>query len=483
MDLSDRNSLSSSGPVVIVGAGITGLTLGYRLSRAGIPIKIIEAAANWGGSLQSETVEGFRLEWGAHTILADEAVFQLIDDLGIGAEVTPPAGNSSNRFVAVRKPDRSLRPAAIPLSVGAAVKSELLSWRGKLRMLLEPVIPRGKDIDSSVHAFFTRRIGREATSALVGAAMSGIYAGDIEQMSARSALPTLWRREQEFGSILRGTLRERNATPKGTPRRRLISFRGGMSTLVTALRNELGPHLSTGIRAVGLREHGSSAELIFDDGRAVTSPLIVLTGSASETANLIEQTSMPLAISLRQIPYAPVGVLHLSWPREAVMHPLNGFGALIPPQLGTALRGALFVSSLFPDRAPKDRVLISCFVGGAPQPAKSDVGDPIVQRQVIAEVAELLECTGDASIVSARYLPAAIPNYPCGHHRLVDEVELFEKNKRVRLIGSWRQGVGVPDRIARAEAAAKEAILLVRPSAAAAATRRSSEAEGRSGLA
>lgn len=449
-------------PVLIVGAGIGGLTLGYRLHRAGVPVLLVEAAERSGGALATEEIDGFRVEWGAHTMLADQGCLQLVSELGLDEATARPGVRAANRFVAARAADGRIVPVAAPRSLAAAVRSPLLSLSGKVRLLREPFISRSREDDLSVRAFLSRRIGSEAVDSLAAAALSGIYAGDIDKLSARSTLPALWRWERESGSLIRGALARRSSSSGG--RRAVLSFDGGMSTLVAALSAALGPSIRYGTRAARITEHSDAIELTLADGTVLSGSSLVLTGSAGASADLIEAIDPALARELRAIPYAPLGVLHLSWPRSAVQHPLDGFGVLIPPRFGTAVRGMLFISTLFPERAPNGRVLLSCFVGGAVAPQWSDVTNPEVRHRVVEELSELLGTEGAPLLVSGRYLRQAIPNYAPGHYRVVERAAEAERtHPRLVLLGNWRDGVGVPDRINRAESAAR-AILSARSS-------------------
>ena len=227
-------------PALVVGGGISGLVCAYALRKAGIDAQLVEASPRPGGVISSVTRDGFLLELGPHSFSGTPALRELCAELGVSKELlqAPP---HAPRFVLI---DGKLRP--VPMSPPAFFLSSLINGSTKwalMRDLLGKSIP--PDGDESVAAFVRRKFSPQLLDRLVGPFVSGIYAGDPERLSVRSAFPQLYEAEKAAGSIVRGMLRL--AKSKKGPRERptLQSFREGSDTLVRALANNLGPALLT----------------------------------------------------------------------------------------------------------------------------------------------------------------------------------------------------------------------------------------------
>lgn len=442
---------SDTPPVVIVGAGVTGLVLAWELKRAGIPVRVFEESGRAGGSIDTEHAGDYLLEWGPHTLLADDESFRVIRDLGLEDEIVRPAESSRKRYVACRGEDHRLLPCEVPGSIGGFLRFRYLSPAAKLKILLEPFRRRTATDDTTVEEMFRRRLGVEITDSLIAAALTGVYAGDLSKMSMRSTLPRIWGWEAEHGSLLLGMLRS-----SSKKRRSLISLRGGLGTLVRTLERELAGELSLGRKVRHVVGAPTGARVTDDGGSTTSASFVCLTVPALRTSALLAEQFPDEARELRTVPYAPVGVLHLSARASAVSHPLDGFGVLIPPRERSAVRGALFISSLFPGRAPDGRALITCFVGGAVRPEMANVTEEDPQQTAVDEISSLLGCSDRPTVVGARTIPFAIPNPAPGHYRIVDRIAEVEKiEPRIRWMGSWRDGVGVPDRLRSAVAMAR----------------------------
>lgn len=463
--------------VAIIGGGIAGLVLAHDLEQAGKSVAIVEQSSRVGGCIQ--TVEQtdsqgnlYLLELGANSTLSTPALLTLASDLGISDQLLYPTEHSKNRYLVCRsrQRDRSMKLAleAAPMGLMAAIKTPILSSKAKLRALLEPLIPNSdpKSEDESVESLITRRFGQEVSQFVVAPMLSGVWAGDITQLSARAALEKLWTAQHSCGSVVRGLIKarklERATSKEKTPRAKTISFRNGMSTLIDSLSTKIsGPILlNRPLEQISPRRDGVFSLL---DGSLSASHIAICTPTAAAAKLLPGAVSNDLDLGstanlIRCVPYAPVGLLYLTVKRSAAKHPLDGFGFLVPPIFGTAIRGALFSSTLFPNRAPEDEHLITCFVGGAPQPDLFDVTRPEVQQRVKAELAPLLGIDSpDANlkVIGAHSWPQAIPNFPVNHFRLQSQVaEINRAGLGLTLLGNWYRGLSVGDRIKEARTAA-----------------------------
>lgn len=404
-------------PVAVLGGGITGLTAAWHLRRAGVPVVVFEAAAVAGGVVASERQDGWLHEAGPNTLLeGSPAVAGFIEELGLGARRLYAALAAKNRYVV-----RAGRLVAMPASPLAFLRTRLFSARAKLRLLGEPFRARGPaDADESVAAFVERRLGREFLDYAVNPFVGGVYAGDPARLSVRHAFPKLHALEQEHGSLLRGALKRRNAS--GGPRGGICSFPDGLGELPRALARSLGDALRLSHRVVAVRRDGAGWEIAFVAGGApgVARCSAVICALPADALAGVEFPGVAAAASLpalREIEHPPVVSVFTGFRREAVAHPLDGFGVLMPEVERRQALGVLFSSSLFPGRAPAGQVALTTFVGGVRSPELAALDDDGLRRLVQEELRALLGVHGEPVRFGVHRWRRAIPQYTVGYAR------------------------------------------------------------------
>jgi protoporphyrinogen/coproporphyrinogen III oxidase len=452
--------------VVVIGGGISGLAAARALQRGGADVLVLEASGQVGGNLRTErTADGLLLESGPNTLnVADPALLRHFEEEGLAEKVVTPSEAARKRYVVFRG-----RPTALPLSPPAILTSPLLSAGGKVRLAGEVFRPAGGDPEESVMDFVSRRLGREPAERILDPFVSGIYAGDPAKLSVRAAFPRLWEAEQLGGSLTRGFLamrkmRRRNGTPP-PPRARLLSFREGVAEWPRALAAALGDErIRTGVRVSSLYYSGLDGwRLENGHGDVFEARAIVLAVPAPEARRLVEPLDGGAAAALARIPYAPVTVVHSLYRREAVRHPLDGFGLLCPGGENRRILGSLWPSSLFPGRVPEGYVLTTCFVGGARAPERAALSDDALISLVREEQADLLGARGAPEMVDIVRWPRAIPQYVQRHLDRIGRVEGFElSHPGIRLVGNWRDGVSVPASWANGQRAGTELLARLR---------------------
>ena len=198
--------------VVVIGAGISGLVCAHRLKTLGVDVVLLERSDRVGGVIQSEQIDGFLIERGPNSSQGSEDLMAIVEELGIMDEIAE-GDPKAPAFVYF---NGRLHP--VPGGPGAFVRSRLLSARGKLRLLAEPLVAtRRSSEEESVLSFARRRIGGEAAERLVAPFVSGVYAGDADALSVQAAFPRLANLENTYGGLLRGAIakaREARRTEK-----------------------------------------------------------------------------------------------------------------------------------------------------------------------------------------------------------------------------------------------------------------------------
>ncbi len=442
-----------SSRIAIIGSGIAGLATAFELRRRGHDVAVFEAESRPGGPVHTFERDGYLLETGPHSLLVrHKQVLTLIEALDLEADVIEANDSAKKRFVV-----RDGQPLALPMSPGQFFTTPLLSAAGRLRLLAEPFIGRfdNDDIDETLASFTSRRLGPEALAYLVDPFVGGIWAGDPRKLSARHTFPTLVEFEQSAGSIALGAIKSRLFSPnEDKVPRRLISFRGGMKTLIEALGEKLEDALRLDSPVCKLRRDERDWRVIYQRGKARRGDsfdAVISTIPAYALGNLEWENVEPPRDhidELRRLPYAPCCVVSLGFHRSQVGHPLDGFGVLVPRVEEFHILGCLFVSSMFDGRAPKDHVLLTAFVGGARQPELTDDDDATVADMAHHDLGRLLDIDGEPRFESLTRWDRAIPQYEVGHGVHLDTLDRLEAQlPHVYFAGNYRDGIGMPDLI------------------------------------
>ena len=418
---------------IIVGAGISGLTLAHSLEQAGKSVLLLESGESAGGVLSTKRVGDFLLELGPNSILAKAGFREFVDSLGLSEELCPTLPSAKNRYIAASNGKAANQLHCMPKTPSAILKTPLISNPGKLRILCEFFQGRlgeqaGGDLD--VRSFIAKKFGPEFAQKIADPLLAGIWAADIGKLSCRTALPKLWQIERNHSSVLRFGLKKlfnKNSIAKPE----LLSFKRGLSQMTETLAERISPE--------SIAYRSEATEISLEKDKAIVSfknadhsklqteraKAVVITSPAWTSAGLIRDLDSELSTRIQAIPYAPLGVLHLAYEKKKVVHKLDGFGFLVQNPKPIGLLGAIFNSSLFANRAPKEHHLLTCFVGGAKFPQLANLEDEQVAL-LTREVSQIINSSTEPEVLCKKFWPKAIPNYPVGHHLLQESVEKFE---------------------------------------------------------
>ena len=239
--------------VVVIGGGITGLTAAYRLVQAAqvhaypLEVVLLEASGRLGGTIATHSQDGLLMEQGPDCFLSAKPWgVRLCEELGLGDELIGTTTQYRQSFIV-----RSGRLVPVPqgfylIAPGwrSLLTTPVFSWRGKLRMALDLVVPRRTATDDeSLAQFVTRRLGREALERMAQPMVGGIYTADPQYLSMQATMPQFLEMEQRHGSLIRAMLQKQRSASSGGGDEwgalRVVSFRQGMQTLVNALTAHL----------------------------------------------------------------------------------------------------------------------------------------------------------------------------------------------------------------------------------------------------
>ena len=440
--------MTARGPhdVVIVGAGLAGLACARELlaARPTTRLVVLEATAAPGGVIASPREHGFLGEAGPNAFLdGATGAGPLARALGVELAAAPPA--SRRRWI---WKDGAL--ILVPSSPPALLKTDLLPFTAKARVLGESLIRSHSPPGESIAQFLTRRFGRDV-AALVGPALvRGVYAGDPAKLEVASCFPTLVKLEAEHGSLLTGLARQARAGGFGL---RSAAPVQGMAALVDALVAAVGDVLRRGVRAIGLGRSDAGFTIQVAAGAPFEARHVVLAVPPDEAAALCTTLDPALAAQLAAIPIAGAAVVSVGAARADVAHALDGFGFLTLPGAAERLIGAVFESTLWPNRAPDGHVLVRAIYGGSIDPEILTWDDARLEGQARADLARTIGLRRCAHIRVARW-PRALPQLVVGHAARLVTIERGARALGLELAGSGYRGVGVNAAIDAGTAAA-----------------------------
>ncbi|HEY1764389.1 MAG TPA: protoporphyrinogen oxidase [Opitutaceae bacterium] len=452
--------------VAVLGGGITGLTAAWKLSESGHSVRLLEAAPMLGGPVRTEIRDGWMAEAGPNSLREGSAdMGDLINELGLAGERIESAPAASKRFLAHRG-----RLVALPGGPAGLLATPLLSVRSKLRVLCEsrrPPVQRPEDI--SVAAFMRDHFGSEVVDRIVQPFVSGYCAGDPESLSTRILLPWAWEAEQNPGSLLRARMAAARRRRKLglQPTAPTISFRTGMGALTAALARRIqAPSIQLGAEVRSLRPEAGAGwrvswrEKGADRNELVDRVVAALPAAALAALEIGAEGRRPLS-ELASIACPPVATLTLGFRREQVSHPLDGFGALVPATERLSILGIVFVSSLFPGRAPDGHVALTVLVGGALQSELALLPPDQLVEKAGSDLNRLIGAKGAPIFASHALWPTAIPQYSVGYDQhLASLAECERENPGLYFGGSVRNGISVPDCLAAGKTLASRVFAL-----------------------
>jgi oxygen-dependent protoporphyrinogen oxidase len=461
--------------LVVVGGGITGLAAAHRaveLARErglALDLTLIEARERLGGTIATERVDGFLVEAGPDSFLSEKPwALALCRRLGVEDRLVRTDDRFRRVFVWHRGRLHPL-PDGFQLLAPTALRpfatSSLFSVRGKLRMALDLVLPRGSGDDESLGAFVRRRLGAEALERVAQPLVAGIYTADPDDLSLTATMPRFIELERKERSIILGLRRALRRTPlPGTSGARwslFVTLAGGMEELVTTLAARL-PAGSAVLkqRVSGLARAGQGWRVTTYEGGAFEADRVILAAEAHAAARLARYLDPALATLLAEIPYASAATISLGYRRADVPHRLDGFGFVVPRSEGRALLAGTFSSVKYPGRAPEGHVLIRGFLGGALNAAMLAGDDGGLIARARAELREALGVAAEPLLTRLHRWPASMPQYHVGHLVRVETIERLASGlPGLALAGGAYRGVGIADCVRAGEAAAEQALL------------------------
>jgi protoporphyrinogen/coproporphyrinogen III oxidase len=449
---------------VVIGAGIAGLSCAYKLQKLGEEFLLIEASNKVGGNWSSHKYLNSVYELGPNTLINRSSILRsIITELGLETEVLSETFKNSTRYLYLDQ--KFYEIGSNPLKV---LMSGILSPWAIIRASFEVLVPRFlESSDESVYDFITRRFGKDIAERIIGPALQGIWAGDINTISSKFALKNLVALERKYGSVIKGALYSRKEKNKKTSSLNhidlaTISFRQGLEYLTNSLVNFLdkesvllGKSVSTLQVMVDDTKSNKSQvyNLKLEDGTKLQAKNVFFATKAYQAATLIEPFSLSLSKKLNQIYYAPIFLLSFTLAKDLFENKKpKGFGFISAEKKDLVL-GTIFSSELFPERSLNNEYLFTVFLGGAKNSLVLDLNESDLILSALEEEKKIFKNTfgiflrdEDFNIVASKMINKAIPQYNVGHAELISQIKSeLENFSGLHLLGNYIDGVSVAD--------------------------------------
>ena len=424
----------------IIGGGISGLAAAFLLKNKGYEVTLFEKSGRGGGNIQTVKINDFLIEYAPNSLLKSPRLVDLIRKLKLESDVL--AANEANKKRYVLR-NGQIKP--LPMSILKMATDDYFSLKARLRLLKEPFIRTKSPEGESVAAFFERRLGGEIVERAADPFIAGIYAGNPANLSVRSAFPKLYELEQNYGSLLIGSLRSKKEKADANfPR--TFSFAKGVQTLTDKLAENLGESIVTNAEVSSFEKSTNEKWFVKTNvGEKVFDSLIIST-TAEAAANLIKNLDADLSAKLESIHYPPVAMVFFGIKRENVGKNLDGFGFLVPSSENRKILGTIWNSAVFENRAPGGYHLLTTFVGGARNAELCLKSDEELLEIVYRELQDILSLREKPDFTHIKRWRRAIPQYELGYEKIEKSIEDFEKSHRgIYFCSNFYKGISVGD--------------------------------------
>lgn len=468
--------------VVIIGGGLSGLSAAYYVRKfyreAGIQpeIILIEKDKCLGGKIETLHRDGFVIEKGPDSFLARKtAMVDLARELELDHELVTTNPNAKKTYILQRgklHPMPAGLVLGIPTELKPFLKSGLVSFGGKMRAMMDFVLPpRRSSEDESLGDLIERRLGTEVLENMTEPLLAGIYAGDMRKISLQATFPQFGEVERQYGSLIRGmtTGRKPAETHTGTKKSAFLTFRQGLQSLVHALIHDLqDAQQRTGTGAVsikvrsgaGISAEASAApryEVELDNGELLQADDIYVTVQNFAAAELLRPHVDVSALDA--VNYVSVANVVMAFTKKDIVTEYDGSGFLVPRKEGRNITACTWTSTKWLHTSPDDKVLLRCYVGRSGDEQNVDLPDEALAELVRKDLKDIMGITAAPLFTEITRLRHSMPQYPVGHPGRIAGLrsELEEKLPGVYAFGAGYDGIGMPDCIKQAKITAETA--------------------------
>ncbi len=454
--------------VAIIGGGITGLTVAYYLQKEMLSnnlnceYKLYEQSTKLGGKITTEYRDGFVIEMGPDSFLGrKQSASRLAKEVGLESDLVSNGGGGA--FILNNEKLYPIPGGAImgiPTQMGPFATTRLFSPLGKLRAAGDLVLPRASspDVDMSLGSFFRKRLGNEVVDNLIEPLLSGIYAGDIDQLSLMATFPQFHQVEQKHRSLILGMKKSTPAKPKTSSSAKkskgmFLSFKRGLQSLVDGVEKYLDEDaVIKGVGLVKVVKSGEVYELTFSNGTIETFDYVVM----ATPHHMIEDALRDYSFvkSLTHIPSTSVATIAMAFQQDAIKKDINGTGFVVSKKNDYHITACTWTHKKWEHSTPEGYALLRCYVGRAGNDSIVDWSDEEIINAVLEDLNKTMEIDKKPEFTMIRRWKQAMPQYVVGHKQRIAELkeQLQKQLPGLYVVGGSFEGIGVPDCIDQGEA-------------------------------
>lgn len=443
--------------IAVIGGGLTGLTAAYYLSQAkpDWQIDVFEQENRFGGKIKTKRVDGYVVEVGPDSYLArKQAMTDLINELGLGDTIVINA--TGQAFIYDRGAMYPLPGGAIvgiPTEFVPFAKSTLLSWPGKIRAMQDYFkSPYPTEGDVSIGDFFKYHLGQEMMDKLIEPLLSGIYGGDIYELSLDATFPEFHSLERKHGNMVKGMLaaRKQRASSHIKPSGQFRQLTGGLESIIDALVGQMPAnvtlHKSTPVTSIEKTKQG------YVLGGTVKSPyneVIITTPPQSYQAWFSEDKKFS---ELMNMDLSSCAIAVMAFDRANFDASLDGTGFVITRKSETPLTACTYITAKWPQTTPQDKVVLRVFMGKPGDDTVQRFNEDELKALAIREIQRIMKFTATPIWVELTRLNKSMPQYKVGHRDLIGRLRDYAAKAYpgLHMIGTPFDGVGMPDGVRQA---------------------------------
>jgi oxygen-dependent protoporphyrinogen oxidase len=455
--------------IAIIGGGISGLSAAFFLEKrrlAGIPLEytLFEASPRCGGVILTERVDDCLVEAGPDSFLTEKPwASELCDEVGIADQLVGSNDSQRKTYILVNGkliPMPDGLAFMVPTKILPTALSPLFSWNTKLKMGCEwfhsPVEVKS---DECVASFVERHYGNEMVDRLADPLLSGVYGGDASQLSVKAVLPRFAEMQARYGSLGKAMIENRRQATRKDVRPIFTSLQNGMQQLVDALLLRIPASCLRSNTPIQLVRPLDTGWAVSRNGKIGEFDSVIMAVPAHAAANLLNAFGANLASELRDIQYSSSVIVSLGYDYKVRSLLPPGFGYLVPRGGGKRVLAVTLVHNKFSHRAPEDRALLRCFLGGTRDEAILELADEGILRIVRKELREVLGIDSDPLFARVYKWREAMAQYNVGHLERLQKIErLRTEVPGLFFAGNAFNGIGVPDCVRSGNQAASQAL-------------------------
>jgi protoporphyrinogen/coproporphyrinogen III oxidase len=453
--------------IAVVGGGTAGLSAAYSLQKrkaAGTPVEfVVYEAGQLGGVIRTERIDDCVIEAGPDSFLTEKPwAADLCRELGLGDQLISSNDPERKTYMLVKGrlvpiPDGLM--FMVPTKLLPTFLSPMFSLATKARIVREWLSPpKPKTTEMTVAEFVERHYGREMVDRVADPLLGGVYGGSADQLSVDAVLPRFVQMETKYGSLGLAMVAARNNSSSAAPRPLFTSLKSGMRQMTDALITRIPTQVfRTGVRVEVVKPE-SGKWLVISNGRTEEFDGVVIATPAHAAAALMS-AQQELGAELNAIPYTSSMTVVLGYDQHVRSSLPAGFGFLVPRTEARKILAATFVHNKFPYRAPENRAIIRCFMGGSVAEEMFEHGETDIASAVETELKSILGLSAAPLFTRVYKWRKAMAQYTVGHSDRVSRIRsLVAQMPGLALAGNAYSGIGVPDCVRTGQEAADKVL-------------------------